>query len=160
MHQPQRQPQPEELHLCVERGGHLVWAPALDAAQRASLCGAAWGLSMAFRGDTVRVQDYLPGLHLDVRALRPPEPLAPGPVPQPYPKRQALLDWDRLERAVWHALHGSWNDEAILVADEEVRCLVRQQGTVHDVGPSVAFTLRCHWPGIPGGGLPTAGQIS
>lgn len=141
----------EPLHLSVARGGRLVCAPAADAAQRAHLCNAAWGLSMAFDCGRVQVWDYLPGLHLDIQAQRLPEPLPPGPLPQPRPARQVWLGWERMERTLWDALHGPWTSEAIMVSDEEVRCVIWQHGTLPDVGAPIAFTLLCAWPGALGG---------
>lgn len=138
----------EELRLSVVHGGTLVCAPAADAAQRASLCSMAWGLSMALGGDCVRVHDYLPGLHLDIQALRPPEPLPPGP--HPHPVRQTMLHWNRMEHRLWNALHDTWPAEAIEETDTEVRCVIGNAAVRRVNGASVAFTLRCLWPGVLG----------
>lgn len=138
-------------HRSIERGCQLTCAPPADAEQRASLCSMSWAMSMAFGGDCVRVQDYLPGLHLDIQARHLMEPLPPGPVPQPYPVRRSMLDWNSVEQALWNALHGTWPTDAIEVEDAEVRCVIRSGDVPHAGATYVAFTLRCLWPGVVGG---------
>lgn len=145
---------PGELRLPVEHGGRLVCMPAADAEQRARLCSMAWGLSMVFGGSCVRVQDYLPRLHLDIRALRPPAPLRSNAA------RHTVLDWYRVEHTLWNALHRPWSGEAIVVADEELHCVIRQASVPDAPEEPFAFTLQCRWPVVLDGGIDSAARRS
>lgn len=115
------------------------------------MCSTAWSLSAVFGGDPVRVRDYLPGLHLDIQALCV-QPLLSGSPPQAGLAHHNVLDWDRLDRTIWSALHASGPADTMVLEDSQVRCVIRAQGGAAGPDEPVAFTLKCQWPmGTPPG---------
>lgn len=136
---------PHPLHMAAERGGHATCAPATNAQERAQQCTLAWALSRHFDGDAVRVRDYLPGLHLDIRATRALQCLELSTI------QQEDLDWDSVEELLQGELHRPARRPTLWSVNLVMHCAIYIGGAPYDPPHPVAFTLQCRWPGALGG---------
>lgn len=139
----------EDLHLTVVRGGRLTCAPATDARERAQLCTLAWGVSRVLGGDTVRVQDHLPGLHLDIRVSHLLDALPWDPTSAPVSPQN--IGCAHVERHLKDMLEWPARRRTSHLADWTLACAIHQGDAPDDGTQPIAFTLQCQWPGVLGG---------
>lgn len=139
----------EDLQLTVVRGGRLTCAPATDARERAQLCTVAWGISLVLGGDAVRVQNHLPGLHLDIRVSHLLHTLPWDPTSAPVHAENIACA--HVEQLLNDMLEWPTRRQRARLADWTLACTIHAEDAPDDATQPIAFTLQCLWPGVLAG---------